>query len=74
VVSGQSISFIDLAGLVRDAVLTGGRIVVAGSETAPTYRTYDISGLNRRFPDFVPIGPAEGVALMIAEMQWSAEA
>lgn len=74
VASGQSISFIDLAGLVRDAGPAGARIVVAGSESSPTYRTYDISGLNRRFPDLVPIGPAEGVALMIAEMQGSAEA
>jgi nucleoside-diphosphate-sugar epimerase len=74
VASGHSISFIDLAGLVRDAGPNGGRIVVAGSETSPTYRTYDISELNRRFPDLVPIAPAEGVALMIAEMQGSAEA
>jgi UDP-glucose 4-epimerase len=73
VASGQSISFVDLAGMVRDAGPAGGRIVVAGSESSPTYRTYDISGLNRRFPDLVPTGPAEGVALMIAEMQGSAE-
>jgi nucleoside-diphosphate-sugar epimerase len=74
VASGQSISFLDLAGLVRDAGPTGGRIVIAGSESSPTFRTYDISGLNRRFPDRVPAGPAEGVSVMMAEMQGSAEA
>jgi len=74
VASGQSISFADLAGLVRDAGPAGARIVVAGSESSPTFRTYDISGLNRRFPDMVPTGPAEGVPVMMAEMQGSAEA
>lgn len=74
VASGQSISFADLAGLVRDAGPAGARIVVAGSESSPTFRTYDISGLNRRFPDLVPAGPAEGVSVMMAEMQGSAEA
>jgi nucleoside-diphosphate-sugar epimerase len=74
VASGQSISFADLAGLVRNGVPTGGCIVVAGSESSPTFRTYDISGLNRRFPDLVPTVPAEGVPVMMAEMQGSAEA
>ncbi|CAB4974592.1 MAG: NAD-dependent epimerase/dehydratase family protein [Actinobacteria bacterium] len=74
VASGQSISFADLAGLVRDAGPAGWRIVVAGSESSPTFRTYDISELNRRFPDLVPTGPAEGVSVMITEMQGSAEA
>ena len=74
VASGQSISFVDLAGLVRDAGPAGGPIVVAGSESSPTFRTYDISGLNRRFPDLVPTGPAQGVSVMMAEMQGSAEA
>ena len=74
VASGLSISFAELAGLVRDAGPAGGRIVVAGSESSPTFRTYDISGLNRRFPDLVPTVPAEGVPVMMAEMQGSAEA
>lgn len=74
VASGQSISFADLAKLVRDAGPACGRIAVAGSESSPTFRTYDISGLNRRFPDLVPTGPAEGVSVMIAKMQGSAEA
>lgn len=74
VASGQSISFADLADLVRDAGPAGGRIVVAGSESSPTFRTYDVSGLNRRFPELVPIGPAEGVPVMMAEMHGSAQA
>ena len=74
VASGQSISFADLAGLVRDSALAGTRVAVAGSESSPTFRTYDISGLARRFPDLVPTGPAQGVQQMISAMQGSAQA
>ena len=74
VASGQSISFSDLAGLVRDAAPAGTRVVVAGSESSPTFRTYDISGLARRFPDLVPTGPAEGVQQMVSAMQGRAQA
>ena len=74
VASGQSISFTDLAGLVRGAAPAGTRVVVAGSESSPTFRTYDISGLARRFPDLVPIGPAEGIQQMVSAMQGSAQA
>jgi nucleoside-diphosphate-sugar epimerase len=72
--SGESVSFSGLAGLVRDAAPAGTRVVVAGSESSPTFRTYDISGLTRRFPDLVPTGPAVGVISMIAAMQGSAQA
>jgi nucleoside-diphosphate-sugar epimerase len=74
VASGQSISFADLAGLVRDSAPAGTRVAVAGSESSPTFRTYDISGLARRFPDLVPTGPAQGVRQMISAMQGSAQA
>lgn len=74
VASGQSVSFSDLAGLVREAAPAGTTVVVAGSESSPTFRTYDISGLARRFPDLVPTGPAEGVRAMLAAMQGSAQA
>jgi UDP-glucose 4-epimerase len=74
VASGESISFSDLAGLVREAAPAGARVVAAGSESSPTFRTYDISGLARRFPDLVPTGPTEGVRAMLAAMQGSAQA
>ena len=74
VASGQSISFADLAALVRDAGPAGARMVVAGSESSPTFRTYDISELVRRFPDLTPTGPAVGVERMVAAMRGSASA
>jgi UDP-glucose 4-epimerase len=74
VASGQSISFSDLAGLVREAAPAGTRVVVAGSESSPTFRTYDISGLVRRFPDLVPTGPTDGVQQMISAMRGSTQA
>jgi nucleoside-diphosphate-sugar epimerase len=74
VASGQSISFSGLADLVRDSAPAGTRVVVAGDESSPTFRTYDISRLARRFPDLVPTGPAEGVQQMITAMQGSAQA
>ena len=74
VASGQSVSFADLAALVRDVGPAGARVVVAGSESSPTFRTYDISGLNRRFPDLVPTGPAVGIEQMVVAMHGSANA
>lgn len=74
VASGQSISFADLADLVRDAGPAGARVVVAGSESSPTFRTYDISELVRRFPDLTPTGPAAGVQRMVEAMRGSATA
>lgn len=74
VASGQSVSFSALAGLVRDAAPAGVRVVVAGSESSPTFRSYDISGLVRRFPDLVPVGPTDGVPAMLAAMQGGAQA
>ncbi len=74
VASGQSISFADMAALVRDAGPTGARVVIAGSESSPTFRTYDISELVRRFPDLTPTGPAVGVDRMVAAMRGSTNA
>ncbi len=48
---GKSISFADLAKEVQVSGPNGSRITSTGSEPTPTFRSYDISGLIRRFPN-----------------------
>ncbi len=71
IASGQSISFAALADLVRQAGPDGSRIAVVGSESSPTFRTYDISNLVRLFPDFDPVSPAVGMRRVVDEIQGS---
>ncbi len=71
IASGQSVSFAALAELVRQAGSDGSRIVVAGSESSPTFRSYDISSLVRRFPEFDPVSPAVGMRRVVAAIQGS---
>jgi nucleoside-diphosphate-sugar epimerase len=71
IASGQSISFAALADLVCQAGPDGSRIAVVGSESSPTFRTYDISNLVRLFPDFDPVSPAVGMRRVVGEIQGS---
>ncbi len=73
IASGQSISFAALAELVCQLGSDGSRVVVAGSESSPTFRSYDISSLVRLFPDFNPISPATGMRKMVAAIQGSTD-
>jgi nucleoside-diphosphate-sugar epimerase len=71
VASGQSISFADLAVLVGSADGMSANVVSAGTELAPTFKTYDTSTLLRWFPDFMPTVAAMGVPRMVATMRES---
>jgi nucleoside-diphosphate-sugar epimerase len=69
--SGVSVSFADLAGMVAVAANSDTRVVGVGSESTPTFRSFDITGLVRRFPDLVPVGPNRGVERMLEAMRGS---
>ena len=73
VASGQSISFAELAALVRDAGPAGAEVVVTGSESSPTFRFYNVAGLIRRFPDMVLVGPADGVGELVEKLGRSSD-
>jgi len=75
VASGQSVSFAEMANFVVQACdAEGAAVVSAGSEPTPTFRTFDISGLVRRFPGLVPVGPQAGVTQMVHAMMGKADA
>ena len=65
IASGESISFAAIAELIRKEGPDGSSVVVSGSESCPTFRSYDISNLVRLFPDFKPIPPAVGVRRVV---------
>lgn len=69
IAAGQSISFAELAELVQQEGPDSSRVVVAGSESSPTFRSYDISNLVKLFPDFEPVRVAVGVRRVFAEIQ-----
>ncbi len=69
VASGQSLSFAEVAALVVQAAGEAQTSVnSSGSEPTPTYRSFDISGLVRRFPGLVPVSPHTGVTQMVQAM------
>jgi nucleoside-diphosphate-sugar epimerase len=69
IASGQSISFAALAELICQTGPDGSRVVVTGRESSPTFRSYDISSLVRRFPDFDPAPPAVGLQRVVATIR-----
>jgi len=73
IASGQSISFAALAELVCQLGPDGSRIAVVGSESSPTFRSYDISNLVRFIPDFEPVPPAVGMRKVVAAIQGSTD-
>jgi nucleoside-diphosphate-sugar epimerase len=73
IASGQSISFAALAELICQAGPDGSRTTVVGSESSPTFRSYDISNLVRLFPDFEPVPPTVGMRRVVAEIQGSTD-
>ncbi len=58
---GKSISFANLAKEVQLSGPKGSRITTIGSEPSPTFRSYDISGLIRRFPNLRMQDASSGV-------------
>jgi len=58
---GKSISFANLAKEVQLCGPQGSRITTTGSESSPTFRAYDISGLIRRFPNLRMQDASSGV-------------
>jgi len=73
IASGQSISFATLAELICQAGPEGSHTTVVGSESSPTFPSYDISNLVRLFPDFVPVPPAVGMQKVVAAIQGSTD-
>jgi len=71
VASGVSVSFAEMAEMVAGAAGRDTSVSSAGSESSPSFRTFDIARLVRRFPDLVPTGPHVGVGRMIAAMRES---
>ncbi len=65
---GESVSFGFLAQLVRQIGPQGAAVEVTGSESSPTFRSYDISGLTRRFPDLRMRGVEEGLGDMMGRL------
>ena len=68
VASGQMCSFFEVAEIVRSAAPAGVSVISVGSETNPTYRSFDVSNLIRRFPDHVPTIPEIGIPAMLRVM------
>jgi len=63
--SATSISFLDLARVIRDAVGEEVRIESVGTESAPTHRCFDKTDINSWFPEFSPITIEAGVREVI---------
>ncbi len=68
VASGQMRSFLEVAEIVRSAAPSGVGVSSVGSETNPTFRSFDVSDLVRRFPDHVPTLPEIGIPAMLRAM------
>lgn len=68
VASGQMRTFAQIAGIVQGSAPGDVTVASTGSESAPTYRAFDLSGLVRRFPDHVPTIPEDGIAAMVRVM------
>lgn len=68
VASGQMRSFAQIAEIVQAAAPADTTVAPTGSESSPTYRSFDLSGLVRRFPDHVPTVPEEGIPAMVRTM------
>ena len=68
VASGVSLSFALTGDIIASAVEPSAEVLTAGAETEPTHRGFDISGLVRSFPDFVPTHPQDGFKQMIEQM------
>jgi nucleoside-diphosphate-sugar epimerase len=65
---GASVSFGFLAKLVQQAGPEGTLVKITGSESSPTFRSYDISGLTRRFPGVRMRGVEEGLGDMLGSL------
>ncbi len=68
VASGQMRSFLEVAEIVRSAAPSGVGVSSVGPETNPTFRSFDVSDLVRRFPDHVPTLPEIGIPAMLRAM------
>ena len=68
VASGQMRTFAQVAELVRSVAPSGATVASVGSEANPTFRSFDLSGLIRRFPDHIPTTPEIGIAAMLRLM------
>ena len=68
VASGQMRSFAQLAEIVQSTSPSLVDVVSIGSESRPTFRIFDLSGLTRRFPDHVPTNPERGIQAMFHSM------
>lgn len=68
VASGQMRTFAQIAELVRSVAPSGATVASVGSEANPTFRSFDLSGLIRRFPDHIPTTPEIGIAAMLRLM------
>ena len=62
---GESVSFGFLANLVKQLGPEGTSVEITGSESSPTFRSYDISDLVRRFPSVRTRGLEEGLRGML---------
>jgi UDP-glucose 4-epimerase len=71
IASGRSLPFAEVAEMIRAVGPDGAIVVNAGIESEPTFRSFDLAQLVRRFPDFVPIGPEEGFERMVATLNRS---
>ena len=68
VASGQMRTFSQIAELICSVAPSDVDVVQVGSESKPSFRTFDLSGLLRRFPDHVPTTPEVGIAEMVRRM------
>jgi nucleoside-diphosphate-sugar epimerase len=64
-VSGDSISFRNLAELVAAGFRNGVTVESVGLEASPTFRSYDTTVLSRSFPDWRPRRIGAGVAELV---------
>ncbi len=68
VASGQMRTFAEVAELVCSVAPSGATVASVGSEANPTFRSFDLSGLIRRFPNRIPTTPEIGIPAMLRLM------
>ena len=68
VASGQMRTFTQVAELVRSVAPSRATVASVGLEANPTFRSFDLSGLIRRFPDYIPTTPEIGIPAMLRLM------
>lgn len=68
VASGQMRTFTQVAELVRSVAPSRATVASVGLEANPTFRSFDLSGLIRRFPDYIPTTPEIGIPAMLLLM------